>query len=95
MLADHSVVLLDRNFDLSVMLQHCWLYKPLVQVRFARLCVPAAFHARRSFQLAKGPAVDARCGRWVSGIELDAGRALCGEDGVKAGHQLLTEQGVL
>jgi hypothetical protein len=27
------LVLLDRNFDLSVMLQHCWSYKPLVQVR--------------------------------------------------------------
>jgi hypothetical protein len=26
------LVLLDRNFDLSVMLQHCWSYKPLVQV---------------------------------------------------------------
>eukprot|EP00882_Tetradesmus_deserticola_P014509 GHRQ01015430.1.p1 GENE.GHRQ01015430.1~~GHRQ01015430.1.p1 ORF type:complete len:502 (+),score=225.28 GHRQ01015430.1:280-1785(+) len=25
------LVLLDRNFDLSVMLQHCWSYKPLVQ----------------------------------------------------------------
>jgi hypothetical protein len=26
------LVLFDRNFDLSVMLQHCWSYKPLVQV---------------------------------------------------------------
>lgn len=29
------LVLLDRNFDLSVMLQHAWSYKPLVQVRQA------------------------------------------------------------
>lgn len=27
------LVLFDRNFDLSVMLQHAWSYKPLVQVR--------------------------------------------------------------
>jgi hypothetical protein len=27
------LVLFDRNFDLSVMLQHTWSYKPLVQVR--------------------------------------------------------------
>lgn len=27
------LVIFDRNFDLSVMLQHCWSYKPLVQVR--------------------------------------------------------------
>jgi hypothetical protein len=33
------LVLLDRNFDLSVMLQHCWSYKPLVQVRRWELCV--------------------------------------------------------
>lgn len=26
------LVIFDRNFDLSVMLQHCWSYKPLVQV---------------------------------------------------------------
>eukprot|EP00879_Flechtneria_rotunda_P018857 GHRR01019794.1.p1 GENE.GHRR01019794.1~~GHRR01019794.1.p1 ORF type:complete len:638 (+),score=249.45 GHRR01019794.1:780-2693(+) len=25
------LVIFDRNFDLSVMLQHCWSYKPLVQ----------------------------------------------------------------
>lgn len=28
------LVLFDRNFDLSVMLQHTWSYKPLVQVGF-------------------------------------------------------------
>jgi hypothetical protein len=27
------LVLFDRNFDLAVMLQHAWSYKPLVQVR--------------------------------------------------------------
>ena len=27
------LVLFDRNFDLSAMLQHAWSYKPLVQVR--------------------------------------------------------------
>jgi hypothetical protein len=31
------LVLLDRNFDLSVMLQHCWSYKPLVQVSRRKL----------------------------------------------------------
>jgi len=30
------LVLFDRNFDLSVMLQHAWSYKPLVQVRGGR-----------------------------------------------------------
>lgn len=29
------LVLFDRNFDLAVMLQHAWSYKPLVQVRVA------------------------------------------------------------
>jgi hypothetical protein len=32
------LVLFDRNFDLSVVLQHTWSYKPLVQVRGCGRC---------------------------------------------------------
>jgi hypothetical protein len=43
------LVLLDRNFDLSVMLQHCWSYKPLVQVSLQGFCgVPCLCACRTS-----------------------------------------------
>jgi hypothetical protein len=35
------LVIFDRNFDLSVMLQHCWSYKPLVQVGVRAACARA------------------------------------------------------
>lgn len=47
------LVIFDRNFDLSVMLQHCWSYKPLVQVRGGL----GAGYCCSSWQLAVGSSV--------------------------------------